>query len=255
MKEKLNGMGLSPFKVALTSALCLSGLFSIIYVALTDNELYGYFYCVATFAFVALPLVMTLLFRWKMNLLFYILFTLYTFGPLLGGVYRLYYFIPWWDIFLHFLAGTIFAVVGARLAYVMNKNNNTSYIFAAVFGVLLSVGIAVAWEIFEYGCDTFLYSDMQSDTIITAINTKINRTDGIADRFTDIAETLVNGESLGVNGYLDIGLNDTMEDMIVETAGALFFFIYVLLDKNAHPMIAALPKGEDLPIKKQKTDI
>jgi hypothetical protein len=69
---------------------------------------------------------------------------------------------------------------------------------------------------------------MQADTIITAINTKINRTDGIADVYQNITETLVNGQSLGIKGYLDIGLIDTMHDMINETLGALIFIVYVL---------------------------
>ena len=240
MIEKLNKYGLSMFKVILTSSLCLIGLLSMIYVAKTTNELFSYFYCLATFAFVALPLILSILFKWKMNLFFYLLFTFYACGPLLGAVYNFYYYTSWWDILLHVLAGTVFAVVGAQLTNVLNKNNKTSYMFSAIFGVLLSIVIAVFWEFFEYSCDVFLNSDMQADTIITDIFTKINRTDGIADVYQNITETIVNGESLGVKGYLDIGLIDTMHDMINETLGALLFMVYVLFDRNKHPMITDL---------------
>ena len=106
--------------------------------------------------------------------------------------------------------------------------------------MLLSISIAVVWEIFEYSSDVFLHSDMQADTIIEAIYTKINRTDGLADVYEGITETVVNGQSLGINGYLDIGLIDTMHDMIIETVGALIFPIYVLIDRNKHPMIVSL---------------
>ena len=242
MKEKLRKYGLSVFKVSLTSILALLGLLSTIYVALTTNELFSYFYCIATIPFVALPLILSVLFRWRMNLFFYLLFTFYACGPILGAVYNFYYLTSWWDILLHLLAGTVFAVVGAQLSNVLNKNNQTSYIFAAVFGVLLSISIAVVWEMFEYSSDTFLGSDMQADTIINVINTKINRTDGIADAYTNITETYVNGQSLGINGYLDIGLIDTMHDMIIETVGALVYLVYVLFDKNKHPMISTLEK-------------
>ena len=240
MKEKLRKYGLSVFKVSLTSILALLGLLSTIYVALTTNELFSYFYCIATIPFVALPLILSVLFRWRMNLFFYLLFTFYACGPILGAVYNFYYLTSWWDILLHLLAGTVFAVVGAQLSNVLNKNNQTSYIFAAVFGVLLSISIAVVWEMFEYSSDTFLGSDMQADTIINVINTKINRTDGIADAYTNITETYVNGQSLGINGYLDIGLIDTMHDMIIETVGALVYLVYVLFDRNKHPMISTL---------------
>lgn len=240
MNQKLNKYGLSMFKVIFTSLLCLISLLSIIYVANTTNELFSYFYCIAIFVFVALPLIMSVMFKWKMNLFFYLLFSFYAFGPLLGAVYNFYYYTSWWDILLHVLAGTVFAVVGAQLTTVLNRNNKTSYMFSAIFGVLLSIVIAVLWEFFEYSCDVFLNSDMQADTIITAINTKINRTDGIADVYQNITETLVNGQSLGVKGYLDIGLIDTMHDMINETLGALIFIVYVLFDKNKHPMITDL---------------
>ena len=245
MKEKFKQAGLSGFKVSVTLGLCLAGLLSTIYVAMTTGELFSYFYCLATVAFVALPLIMSVLFRWKMNLFFYLLFTFYTIGPLLGAVYNFYYLTSWWDILLHLLAGTVFAVVGGQLAYVLNRNRETSYLFAALFGVLLSISIAVIWEIFEYSSDVFLHSDMQADTVITSIVTKINRTDGLADVYEGITETVVNGQSLGINGYLDIGLIDTMHDMIIETVGALIFPIYVLIDRNKHPLIISLRQPKD----------
>ena len=62
MKEKLERVGLTPFKVILTSVLAVIGLLSMIYVALTTNELFSYFYCLATAPFVALPLIMCILF-------------------------------------------------------------------------------------------------------------------------------------------------------------------------------------------------
>ena len=240
MKEICKQSGLSGFKISLTLVLCLAGLLSTIYVAMTTGELFSYFYCLATVAFVALPPLMSILFRWKMNLFFYLLFTFYTVGPLLGAVYNFYYLTSWWDILLHLLAGTVFAVVGGQLAYVLNRNRETSYLFAALFGVLLSISIAVVWEMFEYSSDVFLHSDMQADTVIDSIFTKINRTDGLADAYQDITETVVNGQSLGINGYLDIGLIDTMHDMIIETAGALIFLFYVLIDRNKHPMIKSM---------------
>jgi hypothetical protein len=177
-----------------------------------------------------------------MNLFFYILFSFYAFGPLLGAVYSLYYHISWWDGLLHLLAGTVFAVIGTQLTKILNKNNKTSYLFSAIFGVLLSIGIAVFWEFFEYGCDRIFNSDMQADTIINIISTKINRTDGLVDIYKNITETFVNGQSLGIIGYLDIGLVDTMQDMLVETLGALIFIVYVLFDRNKHPMISEIKK-------------
>ena len=245
MKGKLVNLGISKFKVILTLTLCLTCLLSTIYVAFTSKELFSYFYCFSTAIFVLLPLGLSVIFRWKMNVFLYVLFSFYTLGPLLGAVYNLYYLLPWWDDLLHLLAGTVFAVVGAQLANVLNKNNNTSYMLAAVFGVLLSISIATVWEFYEYTCDMYLGSDMQADTIINVINTKINHTDGLVDSFVNITETVVNGQSLGVQGYLDIGVIDTIRDLTIETVGALVFIVYVLFDKNKHPMIVELKKTNE----------
>ena len=73
--------------------------------------------------------------------------------------------------------------------------------------------------------DQLFALDMQKDTIVHAIHsvtldpTNTNTTvtiDGITD-------TMVNGVDLGVGGYLDIGLIDTMEDLIVNFIGAAVF--------------------------------
>ncbi|MBR4868640.1 MAG: hypothetical protein IKU10_05740, partial [Clostridia bacterium] len=42
----------------------------------------------------------------------------------------------------------------------------------------------------------------------------------------EICDTLVNGTSLGVKGYLDIGIVDTMQDLFVNFIGALVFSVF-----------------------------
>ena len=115
---------------------------------------------------------------------------------------------------------------------------------SALFGLLFSIGIAVVWEFFEFGSDMLFSSDMQADTVITTVVTKINRADGSVDVFQNITDTVVNGESLGVNGYLDIGLIDTVVDMLVETIGALVYFVYAIIDRDRHPLISLLPRNK-----------
>ena len=104
------------------------------------------------------------------------------------------------------------------------------------------MGIAVVGEFFEYSSDVLLHSDMQADSIVNAIYTKINRNDGLADVYENITNTVVDGKSMGINGYLDIGLIDTMSDMFVETLGAVIFLVYVLFDRNRHPFIVSCTK-------------
>lgn len=238
MKELLKNNGLSIPKVTTTGVICLSGLLSIIYVALTTNALYSYFYCIATIGFALLPFALTLIFRWKMSELFYAFFSLYTIGPLLGAVYNVYYVTTWFDDLLHAMAGVVFAVVGAYFCIVLNKNQKNSYLLIAFFGLLFSIGIAVFWEFYEFSSDMLLGSDMQADTIIGSISTKIHNAQGEAEIYKDITDTVINGQSLGINGYLDIGLIDTMTDIFMETVGAIVYFVYVIVDKERHPLIS-----------------
>ena len=244
MKSTLQRNGLSVPKLILTAAICLFGLLSIIYVRCTTNATFSYFYCLATVPFAILPLTLTLLFRWKHNFLFYAFFSAYTLGPILGAVYNVYYFTTWWDDMLHMMAGTVFAVVGAYFAVVLNKHQKTPPLLSALFGVLFSMGIALVWEFFEFSSDMLLSSDMQADTVISTLVTKVNRTDGSVQIFQNITDTAVNGESLGINGFLDIGLIDTMKDMLVETIGALLYFVYAIIDRDRHPLISHLPRDK-----------
>ena len=75
--------------------------------------------------------------------------------------------------------------------------------------------------------DFFLGTDMQKDTIIHAIHsvsldrTKTNKVVTIPN----IQDVVINGESLGLGGYLDIGIIDTMKDLFVNFIGAVVFSV------------------------------
>ena len=73
--------------------------------------------------------------------------------------------------------------------------------------------------------DTLYHLDMQKDTVIHSINTV--SLDPIRDNncvaITGIEEVVVNGQELGLGGYLDIGIIDTMKDLFVNFIGAVVF--------------------------------
>ena len=96
---------------------------------------------------------------------------------------------------------------------------------ARMVAFCFSMTIGVLWEFVEYFADNVLLLDMQKDTVIHTIRSvaldptmtnTVMTIDGIAD-------VIVNGESLGLGGYLDIGLHDTMEDLLVNFIGAVVF--------------------------------
>ena len=78
-------------------------------------------------------------------------------------------------------------------------------------------------------------ADMQKDAYVSSVNTVILDPEGGNSivRITDIISTDINTASgtIRVDGYIDIGLRDTMKDMFVNFVGAVVFsfigYIYV----------------------------
>ena len=83
--------------------------------------------------------------------------------------------------------------------------------------------IGVLWEFFEFGMDEMFGLDMQKDTVMTGISSTLLDPSGSQhpQRIDRIESVEVNGQELGVGGYLDIGLRDTMGDLFVNFVGAL----------------------------------
>lgn len=87
--------------------------------------------------------------------------------------------------------------------------------------------IGVLWEFFEFGMDEMFGLDMQKDTVVTGISSTLLDPSGSQhpQRIDRIESVEVNGQELGVGGYLDIGLRDTMGDLFVNFVGALAFSV------------------------------
>ena len=106
-----------------------------------------------------------------------------------------------------------------------------SPLFVVLFSFCFSMTAGAVWEFFEFGMDVFFGKDMQKDAVVTAIRSHLPAEDGGMFIAENIKNTAVNGQSLGVDGYLDIGLYDTMKDLLVNFAGAVVFntlgFVYL----------------------------
>ena len=160
-----------------------------------------------------------------------ILFFIYA-AEILGEIQEYYVIIPFWDDILHTLNGFLFAAVGFSLVNILNRDKRVmlrlSPFYMAVMAFCFSMTIGVLWEFFEFGMDRLFHMDMQKDTIVHTISSVMldptNKNIPITiDHITSVA---VNGKNLGFDGYLDIGLYDTMEDLLVNFIGALTFSIF-----------------------------
>ena len=143
------------------------------------------------------------------------------------GCYYVRY--PHWDTVTHTVWGFLCAAIGYALVDILNHEDSTHFhlspVFLAVVAFCFSMTIGVLWEFFEFAADQLLLLDMQKDTVITRFSSVLldATSSNIPIQVNHIADVAVNGESLGLNGYLDIGLFDTMEDLFVNSIGALVF--------------------------------
>ena len=106
---------------------------------------------------------------------------------------------------------------------ILNSNNKISLspLFVVLFSFCFSMTVGVVWEFFEFGMDSLIGTDMQKDTILYAIHSYKHTGNGIGG-IKNINNVTVNGESIG-SGYIDLGLADTMKDLLLNYVGASIF--------------------------------
>ena len=152
-------------------------------------------------------------------------------AEILGEVNAFYINVPNWDTMLHTLNGFLAAAVGFSMVLLLNDDERLTFdlspFFLALVAFCFSMTIGVLWEFFEFGMDYFFHTDMQKDTVVNAIYTVAlapSRTNRVV-AVKGIQDVVINGESLGLGGYLDIGIIDTMKDLFVNFIGAVVFSI------------------------------
>lgn len=188
---------------------------------------------IATPFIILAPKTVEWIFHSKISLPVYLFGLFYAIGPMLGHCHNLYYTVPWWDKMLHISGGVMFAFLGLFLFEKYVGKDKKKTVMTAVFALCFSMAIAVFWEFCEFGADTFLGMDMQDDTVITHINSYLlDDGVGVAGSIENIEEVIVNGQALPVKGYIDIGLTDTMLDMLLETMGAVVVAIIYIASKG-----------------------
>ncbi len=137
----------------------------------------------------------------------YIIYILFIFGCIvLGEVFDLYNVIPTWDVILHIFSGLMLGLIGLSFVYLLNKDDvKLSPIFIAIFIFCFAISIGVVWEIIEF----------TNDSIFA----------GNAQRYLAENSTALIGRE---------ALMDTMEDLIVDTIGALVIsvFSYISIKHN-----------------------
>lgn len=158
----------------------------------------------------------------KYNNVFALLIYTFLTSSLIGGeIYNLYVKIWYYDIIMHTLSSFIVSGLLYYLLKILNIKIITTITVLFIFSFAMM--IASLWEITEFTIDRVFNSDMQKDTIITEIKSKLLSKEG-----KYVIKKKINKMKIGddtVDGYLDIGLYDTIDDMICATCGSIIFIV------------------------------
>ena len=193
------------------------------------------FLCILTLILFVIPFFIEDKFKVTIPNVLEIIILLFIFSAeILGEIQNFYNIIPNWDTLLHTLNGFLSAAIGFSLIDILNRADKfhieLSPIFVALVAFCFSMTVGVVWEFFEYTADSLLSTDMQKDTIINKISS-VNledKDDFVPKVIKDINKTTIYYDNKSVtvhDGYLDIGLIDTMEDLEVNFVGAIIFSV------------------------------
>ena len=232
LREELKGK-----KTVVTIYIILRVLVNLTMVAQFLNwNFENVFLCILTLVLFTLPTVIERRVRIDLPDTLEIIILLFIFSAeILGEIQAYYTYFHGWDTMLHTLNGFLCAAIGFSLVDLFNRNERFSLslspVFMAIVAFCFSMTIGVLWEFFECIMDSFFLLDMQKDTIVHDISTvmldptggnKITAIRGITDVIVVAAGKEI---PLGLGGYLDIGLLDTMKDLFVNFIGAFVFSI------------------------------
>ncbi len=191
------------------------------------------FLCILTLFLFILPSFIQVSFKIELPKTLEVIMLLFIFAAeILGEISSFYIIFPMWDTVLHTLNGFLAAAIGFSLVDLLNNSSRLEFklspLFMALVAFSFSMTIGVLWEFFEFGMDQFMGMDMQKDTVIHSFQSVLLDTtkSNVPIHVKNIQDVIINGESLGVGGYLDIGLIDTMQDLLVNFIGAIIFCIF-----------------------------
>lgn len=155
-------------------------------------------------------------------------------AEILGEIQEYYLMIPYWDTILHTVNGFLFAAIGFSVVSILNKDKkiamHLSPFYMAIMAFCFSMTIGILWEFFEWGMDSWFGLDMQKDTVVTKLisvelNPLGNNVPYTVKNIQDVILICDDGaqKQMRHGGYLDIGLHDTMLDLLVNFIGAAIF--------------------------------
>ena len=219
----------------------------LVIVCMVEQSLKGNWHgvalCFLTLILFTLPTIASKTFKVKLPTTLEIIVYLFIFAAeILGEIQNFFGIFRHWDTMLHTLNGFLSAAVGFSLIDILNRTERfhikMTPIFVSLVAFCFSMTIGILWEFGEFAADRYLNLDMQKDRVVQKISSvelnEENKNDPIVIDNINKTEIYSNNNrkiTTIENGYLDLGIIDTMKDLVVNFVGALVFsilgFLYI----------------------------
>ena len=201
-----------------------------------QENYFNAFLCVLTLILFIMPMALENTLKIELPSIFEIIILLFIFSAeILGEINSFYTLHNGWDTILHTMNGFLCAAIGFALFDMLNRELSDkiklSPFYLSLMAFCFSMTIGVLWEFIEFGVDYFFVVDMQKDFVINSFGSVYFDENSLNNvvRVKDILSTVITTKDGSIytieNGYLDIGIIDTMKDLLVNFIGALFFSI------------------------------
>lgn len=167
-----------------------------------QENVYFFFFSIITLIYMALPKIIQKKMGFVVDSRLIVIITLFIFaGPFLGQAFSFFDRFAWWDTILHALSGIILGLIAFALTSALNDspkgNLALNPFYVALFSFTFAVAVGALWEICEYLMDWFFETTMQC--------------------WNEDAAMYLTGNP----AYQSTAIIDTMEDLMVDTLGAL----------------------------------
>ena len=213
------------------------------------------FYGLVGLAFILyIPLIWVFeyLLKLRIPLVLDILLSLNVMGGYMASAFNLYELISCFDLILHGMSGIVFGALGYGIGSLfISSDAKRAEVGRIFFSFIFALAVAGAWEFIEFAIG-LAGGDMQADTLVTTIHSHfLSDVRGEVRTIEGITQTVItfnNGETVTINGYLDLGLIDSMEDMLIATSGSILFVILAIISANVKkPFLGWIaPQANDL---------
>lgn len=206
----------------------------VLILQLINHNYENAFLCALVLVLFLLPTIFEMQLNVRMPDTLEVIILLFIFsGEILGEIQNFYNMFPYWDTILHTINGFLCGAIGIALIDLLNKTAklhlDLTPRFVIFVGFCFAMTIGVLWEFIEFGFDYYLHTDMQKDKIVYNISSVMLNEDkkNVPIKIDDITKTIVytKNNKYFIDGYLDIGLYDTITDLFVNFVGAIIFSI------------------------------